>query len=174
MYSWLGSLFAWIGSKTGAWGWLLKIAIIVVIIGFFVGAFGSIHSCQYNRANKKFQARDAEREKQSAALKARADASDAAAAQWRAKAQALDGKVAAFEALGEDKKRLDENLTAKIDEVVKHGQEVDAATNAPSDCGTRAERTCANFRKLKIDIDCAAYKQRICAAAGPTSSPCNK
>lgn len=169
MFSALSGLFGWISAKTGAWGWILKIAIILFIVGSLFGAFNGIKSCQYDRANKAFEKRDAVAAEKIKELNSRADASDARAAQATAKANEYDVKILAHDSLAEDKRRLDEGLSAKIDDVVKKGMEVDANTNAPTDCNVRAERAWANFKKLNIDIELDTLKQRFCASTPP---PC--
>lgn len=148
-------MYSLIGKQKWYWQALITVIFVVVIITGYLFA----RSWGYDKARKQFEAKDKVKAEQSAAKIARAEFLEQRVAE-------LEPKLAAYEKLDADKKRLDGSITEKIDAVVKEGQKTDEVTNAPADCWTRADRTCAGFRRLKIDIDCNAYKQRVCANAG--------
>lgn len=135
----------------GAIGLVILISLISVTVIW-------LQSRHYDQKRKEYEQNDKVKAEQSAKLKSHAEFLEARVAE-------LEPKLAAYEKLADDKKRLDESITTKIDDVVKEGLKEDASTNVVIDCGSRADRTCAKFHSLKppIDLDCDAYKRKICS-----------
>lgn len=131
---------------------------LFVLTGLIVITLNWFQAQGYDKARREYEAGDKIKAEQSAKLKAHADFLEARVAE-------LEPKLAAYEQLADDKKRLDESISDKIDEVVKKGLEEDANTLTAVDCRIRADRTCAKFSELKppIFIDCDAYKRKVCA-----------
>lgn len=129
--------------------------VVVLIAGFYV--FGQIQACGYHKGRAEYEARDKAREQKEMELRARAEASEKRAAE-------LEPKAAAFDALAEQNKKVDSGLAKQVEEVSKNAAEEEARTNAPTDCGIRADRTCEKLRNLKppILIDCQEYKRKVC------------
>lgn len=146
-------MFTWIKNLPKMWSALALLAFV----GLIVALFGQMRACGYDKARREYEATDKIKAAESEKLKARAEASERRVAE-------LEPKLAAYEKLADDKKRLDESISDKIDAVVKEGQKEEEATNTPTDCWTRAQRTCDKFAALKppIAIDCEAYKRKIC------------
>lgn len=131
---------------------------LVVFIGVIVLSLNWFQARGYDKARREYEANDKVEAEQSAKLKAHAEFLEARVAE-------LEPKLAAYEKLADDKKRLDESITTKIDQVVAEGLKEDAETNAVTDCWTRSQRTCDKFHRMKppIDLDCEAYKRKICS-----------
>lgn len=147
-------------SLIGRQKWWIQIIITVVLVAGIILLYLLGRSWGYDKARAKFEAEDAVKAQKSAELITRAEGLEKRVAE-------LEPKLLAYEQLGEQKKKLDEKTVEKINAVVEEGKARDAVTDAPTDCWTRAQRTCAGFGKLNppIVIDCEAYKQRICANA---------
>jgi len=137
---------------------LLAFIGLIVFIGIIVLSVNWFQARGYDKARQEYEATDKVKAEQSAKLKAHADFLEARVAE-------LEPKLAAYEKLADDKKRLDESISDKIDEVVKKGLEEDANTILPTDCAARGQRTCDKFRSMKppINLDCDAYKRKICS-----------
>lgn len=154
-------MYTLIGKLKWYWQVLLTIVFIAAIITGYLFA----RSYGYDKAFKEFQAKDAVKKQKSDELIAHAEMLEKRVAE-------LEPKLAAWEKLDDEKAKLNGVISDKINNAVAEGQKRDETTNAPADCWTRAERTCANFRQLKppIEIDCDAYKKRLCTVT--TGSGC--
>jgi hypothetical protein len=140
------------------WRFITACVVALALLGTVVFLFSQIRACGYNKAKTEYEAQDKKNAEESARLKGRAEAAEQRAAD-------AESKLLAYEKLAEDKKRLDDSITDKIDQVIEEGAHEEAITDAPTDCWTRADRTCAKFGQLKppIALDCDAYKRKLCA-----------
>ena len=140
--------------------WWVQVIVTIVFIAGIILLYLLGRSWGYDKARVKFEAEDVVKAEKSQKLVTRAEELEKRVAE-------LEPKLLAYEKLDDQKKRLDGQMTEKINAVVEEGKKRDAVTDAPSDCWTRAERTCAGFGKLNppIHIDCEAYKRRICGNA---------
>lgn len=146
------------------WYWQVLITILFVIAVIMLYLFG--RSYGYDKAYQEFLVADKVKEQKSTEAISRAEFLEKRLAE-------LEPKLAAYEKLDDEKKKLDGTLSEKIDAVIEEGKKDAQNIDAPSDCWARAADTCARLARLKppIVIDCEAYKQRLCAVA-PTASPC--
>lgn len=148
--------------------WYIQVAITIVLMALTITGYLFARSAGYDKARAKFEAEDKVKAEKSTQLIARAEALERRVAE-------LEPKLAAFEKLDDEKKRLDGTITEKIDAVIQKGIEDAKNIDAPSDCWTRAHDTCARLARLQppININCEEYKQRLCAAGG-AGAPCPK
>lgn len=141
----LQRLFAYIPQP---WRVLVQIALVILAISLGFYLFGQIQSCRYDKARGEYQQKEEAWKVERTKLIADAEAKEK-------RIQELEPKVAAYEQLAEQKKRLDQNLSDKIDKLVEDAKREEELTNEPTDCATRARRVCEKFRANNIPIDCA-------------------
>lgn len=138
------------------WRTVAQIGLVVLLIVLGIYFFGQIQSCRYDKARGEYQQKEEAWKVERTKLIADAEAKEKRIAE-------LEPKVAAYEQLAEDKKRLDEGLSSKIDSLVEEAKREEELTNQPTDCRTRAQRVCEKFRANNIPIDCA---QLVAKCAG--------
>lgn len=147
-------MFTFIGQQK----WYWQVVFVIISISAITICSQQFYSRRYDKDRVAFETRDQDRAIESAKLKAHADQLEKHIAE-------LEPKLAAYEQLAEEKKKLDSSITDKINQVVEDGKKTDEEINVTIDCNTRAERTCSRFKELKppIVIDCTEYKRKICS-----------
>lgn len=144
----LSAKVKWIG------GIVLAVGLIMLMFG--IGSWWS--GSRYNKARAEYQKNEDAWKTERTTLIANAEAKEKRIAE-------LEPQVLAFQAAADAGKKVDEELANKIEQISTDAAAEAAATDAPAECGVRAERTCAKLRGLKppIVIDCEAYKKKICS-----------
>jgi hypothetical protein len=124
---------------------------LVLFIGAIVVALNWFQARGYDKARQTYEAQDKLKAAESEKLKARAEAAEQRVAE-------LEPKLLAIEAVGDQKKVLDDSLSTKIDATIQEAQHEAAVTDTATDCVTRSQRLCTKFHSLKppIPIDCPA------------------
>lgn len=137
------------------------IALIVFLAAVLAGIFflfSQVQSCGYDNAKKDYETQAKAWQNERAILLGKVAERDKEIAQ-------LEDKEAAIIAADQAGKKLDENITAKIDAVTKEAADEAITTDQPTDCSVRADRTCAKLAGLKppIVINCEVYKRKLCS-----------
>lgn len=150
----------------GRMKWYYQVLITILFIAAIITCYLFARSWGYDKARREFEVKDKAKAEESAKKIARAEELERRVAE-------LEPKLAAYEKLADDKKRIDDSISGKIDKVVEEGKKEDETTNTPVDCWIRAQRTCSKFAQLNppILIDCEAYKRKICSNPDSTGAP---
>ena len=133
---------------------IMAVAVVLIVLALF----SQVRSCGYNKARLEY-------EQQAKAWQDERNKLLGQIAERDTQIEQLKAKEAAVIAADQAGKKIDDALAAKIDEVTKAASAEEIATNQPTDCWVRADRTCAKLASLKppIVIDCNVYKRKICS-----------
>lgn len=135
---------------------IVQIGAAVLFIALVIYLFGSIRSCQYDKARREYQQAEAH-------WKAERDGLKGENALLRTQIAELEPKVLAYQAAADAGRKVDENLAAKIEQIGKDSANEEAMANTPTDCRTRAARVCALLSTNRIPHDCGAITRESCS-----------
>jgi flagellar basal body-associated protein FliL len=137
---------------------ILFVGMVLALGAIFFTLLNQVQSCGYHKAQKQYQ----EESKAWATERAKYQGQ---IAERDKQIEQLKAKEAAIIAADQAGKKLDDSIATKIDEVTKAAADEAFAVDAFADCFVRADRTCTKLRGLKppINIDCDAYKRKLCS-----------
>lgn len=123
----------------------IGVVVLLIVLGFYL--FGSIRSCQYDKARREYQ------EKENAA-KAERDKLIGENAQLRTQIAELEPKALAYTAIIEGKVKVDEGLKDKIEKITEDAANAENTAQSNVPCRVRADRLCALFRASDWNFNC--------------------